>query len=121
MLFISVFMMNLIISKTKRISIFVWLIDIFVSHPSMNQSIGVHKKTEWLKIILAGGLLYLSFVLYFSGVQTVPVKHSAVLGYIDRIGAIVLGAYFFKEKLTKSVWLGGALILAAGLLVALFK
>lgn len=88
---------------------------------AMKQSIGVQKKTEWFKIILAGGLLYLSFVLYFSGVQTVPVKHSAVLGYVDRIGAIVLGAYFFKEKLTKSVWVGGSLIMAAGLLVVFFK
>ena len=52
----------------------------------------------------SGVLLFTSFILYFSGVQVVPVKHSAVLGYVDRIGAILLGAYFFKERLTKNVW-----------------
>lgn len=88
---------------------------------ALRQSVAVQEKTEWFKIILAGGLLYLSFILYFSGVQTVPVKHSTVLGYIDRIGAIILGAYFFKEKLTKSVWLGGSLIMVAGLLVVFLK
>jgi len=88
---------------------------------ALRQPIRVDRKTEWLKIVLAGALLYMSFVLYFSGVRTVPVKHSAVLGYVDRIGAIALGAYFFKEKLTRSVWVGGALIMAAGLLTILFK
>lgn len=88
---------------------------------ALRQSVAVKEKTEWIKIILAGGLLYLSFILYFSGIQTVPVKHSAVLGYVDRIGAIILGAYFFKEKLTKSIWLGGSLILTAGLLVVFLK
>lgn len=88
---------------------------------ALRQSVAVQEKTEWFKIFLAGGLLYLSFILYFSGIQTVPVKHSAVLGYVDRIGAIILGAYFFKEKLTKSVWLGGSLIMAAGLIMVFFK
>lgn len=88
---------------------------------TLRQSVAVQEKTEWFKIILAGGLLYLSFILYFSGIQTVPVRHSAVLGYVDRIGAIALGAYFFKEKLTKSVWWGGSLIMAAGLLVIFLK
>lgn len=87
----------------------------------LGQSLKVENKKEWFKIVIAGVLLYISFILYFSGVQVVPVKHSAVLGYVDRIGAILLGIYFFKEKLTKNIWLGGALIMGAGLLVVFFR
>ena len=40
-----------------------------------------------------------------------------ILGYIDRIGAIALGAYVFKEKLTKNILVGGALIIGASVLL----
>ena len=56
-------------------------------------------------------------MLYFAGSQTVSDLDRGVLGYIDRIGAIVLGALIFKEKLTKNIIIGGVLILGAGLLL----
>ncbi len=88
---------------------------------TLGQSIKIGEKKEKWMIVIAGVLLFLSFILYFCGVQIVPVKHSAVLGYIDRIGAILLGAYFFKERLTKNIWIGGTLILGASSLVLFFK
>lgn len=87
----------------------------------LKQSVKIKNKKERNQIFIAGILLYLSFILYFSGVQIVPVRHSAVLGYVDRIGAILLGAYFFKERLTKNVLIGGSLILGSGCLVTFFK
>lgn len=87
----------------------------------LRQSLKIKNGKEAVQMLGAGVLLYLSFVLYFSGTQLVPVRHTAVLGYVDRIGAIMLGAYFFKEKLTKNIWFGGSLIIVAGLLVVILK
>src|SRR3989338_9190896 len=84
------------------------------------ESLTVKNKLDWLKITAGGLLLYFSFMLYFYGSVSVSSLERGVLGYIDRIGAIVLGCWFFKEeraKLTKEVWIGGALILGAGLLI----
>ncbi|MBI2064603.1 MAG: EamA family transporter [Candidatus Yanofskybacteria bacterium] len=83
----------------------------------LRESLRVEKKMEIPKLVLGGALLYLSFILYFSGSATVSDMHRGILGYIDRIGAIALGAYFFKEKIDRNTWVGGMLILGAGLLV----
>ncbi len=86
----------------------------------LKESIGLESRSEMAKITVGGLLLYLSFLLYFSGSATVSPLDRGILGYIDRIGAIALGAYFFKEeraKITKEVWVGGALIIGASLLI----
>ena len=88
----------------------------------LNESVKVKQKSDWRLLILGGALLYFSFVLYFLGSATVGPIQRGVLGYIDRIGAIALGAYFFKEerdKITKNIWIGGALVLGAGLIIIL--
>ena len=72
------------------------------------------------KILLGGLLLYISFNLYFAGSATVSDLDRGIIGYIDRIGAIALGAWFFKEeraKINKEVWVGGTLIIGASLLI----
>lgn len=86
----------------------------------LSESLRVENKREWLKIITGGGLLCLSFLLYFWGAKTVGSIQLGVLGYIDRVGAIALGAYFFKEKITGNTIIGGLMILGAGLLVIFF-
>lgn len=84
---------------------------------AFNERLSVKNKNEWRKLILGGILLYISFVLYFEGSRTVGDLERGILGYIDRIGAIVLGVYFFKEKLTKNILIGGALIIGASVLL----
>ena len=63
----------------------------------------------------AGLLLFLSFILIFSGLKTVPVKHFSVLGYLDRVGAIAIGRFYWGEVFGPAVWIGGFLILIAEL------
>ena len=84
---------------------------------ALGDSVKVHHSREWPKIIAGGALLYLSFVLYFSGAETVSDLHRGVLGYIDRIGAILLGCWYFRQPITKNILIGGVLILGAGLLL----
>lgn len=87
---------------------------------AFRESLRVEDKKEWLKIIAGGALLCVSFILYFWGARTVSGIQLGVLGYIDRVGAIALGAYFFKEKITLNTIIGGFMILTAGLLVIFF-
>lgn len=87
---------------------------------ALGESLRVDNKSEWLKIIAGGALLCISFMLYFWGARTVSGIQLGVLGYIDRVGAIALGAYFFKEKITLNTIIGGLMILTAGLLVIFF-
>lgn len=82
----------------------------------LGESIRVNKKERW-KVILGGVLLYISFILYFAGSATVSDLHRGVLGYIDRIGALLLGAWWFRKPLTKNILIGAVIILGAGLLI----
>lgn len=68
---------------------------------------------QYLYIIFAGLLLFVSFILVFSGFKKVPVKHFAVLGYLDRLGAIAIAWFWWKESFGLNVWIGGAMILLA--------
>ena len=71
---------------------------------------------DWLPYVgVAGLLLFLSFILIFSGLKTVPVRHFSVLGYLDRVGAIAIGRFYWGEVFGPAVWLGGFLILLAEL------
>lgn len=87
---------------------------------ALKESLRVENGREWLKIAGGGILLCVSFVLFFLGARTVVPIQLGVLGYIDRVGAIALGAYFFKEKITGNTIVGGLMILGAGLLVIFF-
>lgn len=86
----------------------------------LKENVRVVNSKEIPKLVLGGALLYVSFILYFAGSTTVSDLDRGVLSYIDRIGAIVLGCLLFKDerkKLTKEVWIGGALILGSSLLI----
>ncbi len=67
------------------------------------------------QIVLAGLLLFVSFIFVFSGLKKVPVKHFAVLGYLDRIGAIIIGVLIWDESFGWNIWIGGSLVLLAEL------
>lgn len=81
----------------------------------------VENRKEGKKLIFGGVLLYLSFVLFFSGASHVRPLHLGLLSYIDRIGAILLAAIYFKEKITKNALVGGICILGASLLVLFLR
>jgi drug/metabolite transporter (DMT)-like permease len=55
-------------------------------------------------------------VLYFRGMKDVSANTAAILGYLEPISAILLGAVFLGEPLTLRTLGGGALILASGFL-----
>lgn len=87
----------------------------------LKESLRIGNKKEWLKITAGGLLLCLSFMWYFMGAKTVSGVQLGILSYIDRVGAIALGAYFFNETINRNTAIGGLMILGAGFMVIFFK
>ncbi len=61
----------------------------------------------------AGLLLFISFVLVFSGMTQIPVKHFSVLGYLDRLGVIAIDKFYWGKMLGSNVLVGGLIMLLA--------
>ncbi len=70
---------------------------------------------QYAYIGFAGVLLFISFILVFSGLKQVPVKHFSALGYLDRLGAVAIARFWWKESFGLNIWIGGLLILLAEL------
>jgi drug/metabolite transporter (DMT)-like permease len=57
-----------------------------------------------------------TFWLCFAGIKNIPAKQLGFVMYLDPLTAVLLSAAALREPLTVSTLLGGALILATGLL-----
>src|SRR4030067_1793936 len=55
-------------------------------------------------------------ILYFKGLQHVTANRAAVLGYIEPVGAIIIGIIFLSEHPPSISLIGGALIIFSGYL-----
>jgi drug/metabolite transporter (DMT)-like permease len=55
-------------------------------------------------------------ILYFQGLRTVTASRAAILGYLEPVCAIALGALFLSEAIMLRTVLGGALIVLSGYL-----
>lgn len=60
----------------------------------------------------------LAMLLFYQGLRLVRTDHVAVLSYIEPLAAVVLAALFLAEPLTWYTGLGGAAVLAGGIMVA---
>ena len=54
-----------------------------------------------------------AYVLYFSGMATLPVQSVAVLGYLEPAVSVLCSALFLHERMTPAGWIGALLILAS--------
>jgi drug/metabolite transporter (DMT)-like permease len=57
-------------------------------------------------------------LLYYHGLRRIPAERAAILTYVEPAAAMMVGWLLLGEPPTLAAWLGGALILAGGLLVA---
>jgi transporter family protein len=73
----------------------------------------------WFFLVLSGIATGLSWLCYYRALQLGPVSKVAPIDKLSVVFAIVLGVVFFGEKLTWSVALGGLLIAAGSVLIAL--
>ena len=70
-------------------------------------------------IVLVMGLVYtaLCFSLFTDGIRFVRVEHAGILGYLEPVTAPLWALLLVGEKPPLTTWLGGALIIAAGIAV----
>lgn len=66
-------------------------------------------------IVLLLGAVHTGFAycLYFSGMGSLPVQTVAILGYLEPVVSVLCSAFFLKESLSVSGWIGAVLILTA--------
>lgn len=74
-------------------------------------------------IVLLNGLIYtaLCFSLYTDGLRHIPVEHAGVIGYIEPVSAPLWAFLFLAEVPPLTSLAGGALIVAAGVLLVVLS
>ena len=70
-------------------------------------------------IVLVMGLVFtaLCFSMFTDGIRFVRVEHAGILGYLEPVTAPFWALVLVAERPPLTTWLGGALIIAAGMTV----
>ena len=75
---------------------------------------GIFSPGLWAVIVMGIAHSTIAPFLYFKGMQRVSANHGAILGYIEPVCAIILGAAFLGEDVQHRVVAGGFMILFSG-------
>jgi drug/metabolite transporter (DMT)-like permease len=83
------------------------------------QTVAGHYRPTWtdLGIVAIMGLIYtaLCFSLFTDGLRFVRVERAGILGYLEPVTAPLWALLLVGERPAVTTWLGGALIIAAGI------
>jgi transporter family protein len=102
--------------RTTVVVLFTWLIAYVARQPATFQTLSI--KT-WLFLVLSGFATGLSWLCYFRALQVGPASRVAPVDKLSVALVIVFGALFLGEKLTWGKALGGALMVAGAIAIAL--
>ncbi len=78
-------------------------------------------RRAWAYLLLAGVVTSASYLLLFRALKLGDVSAVAPVDRLSLVFAIIFGALFLKEKLTAQVIVGGVLMAAGALLIAIAK
>jgi transporter family protein len=84
-------------------------------------AVGGIEGKAWVYLLLAGVVTSASYLLLYRALEQGNVSRVVPLDRLSLVFAILLGAVFLQEKLTVQVVLGGALMAAGALLIAVAK
>lgn len=75
--------------------------------------------TEWAALATLG-VVHTAFTgaLFLTGLRLVPADRAAILTYAEPVSAVVLAALFLNERASAATLIGGAAVIAAGIIVA---
>ena len=90
----------------------VWALGEARELPSLN-------RRTWIFLVLSGFATGLSWLCYFRALQLGKASQVAPVDKLSVVLAIALAGLFLGEKLSWHQWLGGTLILAGAVLIAL--
>ncbi len=101
--------------RTTVVLVFAWLVAVMAAKPSAIQDFS--KKT-WLFLALSGVATGLSWLCYFRALQMGPASKVAPIDKLSVVFVLVFAALFLGEKLTTQTMLGGGLIAAGAVVLA---
>jgi bacterial/archaeal transporter family protein len=102
--------------RTSVVVVFTWLIAYVMRQPASFQAFS--GKT-WLFLVLSGLATGLSWLCYFRALQAGPASRVAPVDKLSVALVILLAALFLGERLTWSKGVGGLLIVAGAITIAL--
>jgi transporter family protein len=102
--------------RTSVVVIFTWLLAFVARQPA---SFHVPSNSTWLFLGLSGLATGLSWLCYFRALQLGPASRVAPIDKLSVVLVILFGFLFLNEKLTPGKMIGGALIFAGAIAVAL--
>lgn len=101
--------------RTTVVVVFAWLIA-YVARQSGTFHVPSNK--TWLFLALSGLATGLSWLCYFRALQSGPASRVAPIDKLSVALVILFGALFLGERLTWGKALGGALIVAGAIVIA---
>jgi bacterial/archaeal transporter family protein len=102
--------------RTSVVVVFTWLLVYMTRSPEGWQ--GFSNKT-WLFLTLSGLATGLSWLCYFHALQVGPASRVAPVDKLSVVLVILFAALFLGERLTPAKGLGGLLIMAGAIVLAL--
>ena len=102
--------------RTSVVVVFTWLIAYAMRQPASFQ---VLSGKTWLFLVLSGLATGLSWLCYFRALQAGPASRVAPIDKLSVALVILLAALFLGERLTWSKGVGGLLIVAGAITIAL--
>lgn len=103
-------------------------VQLFISALTVFPYVLLHKgfpnSLDFLSVLLllVLGIFHtgIAYILYFGSIDTIPVQSVAILGYVEPVLSVLIGALIFKEKLSAYGIVGAILILSSSLCNELF-
>lgn len=102
--------------RTSVVVVFAWGVALFLREPG---HFSVPSNRTWLFLTLSGLATGLSWICYFRALQLGPASRVAPIDKLSVALVIVAGTLFLGEKMTWGKTVGGILIVAGAIFVAL--
>ena len=102
--------------RTSVVVLFTWLLAYLTRQPGSLQ--GFSNQT-WLFLVLSGLATGLSWICYFHALQVGPASRVAPIDKLSVAMVILFSALFLGERLTWGKGVGGLLIVAGAIVIAL--
>jgi len=102
--------------RTTVVLIFTWLLAANVLSAAAFSSIS---RRTWIFLVLSGIATGLSWICYFRALQLGKASQVAPIDKLSVVSAIILAVIFLGEPLTTRVVIGGTLIAAGAIIMAM--
>ena len=102
--------------RTTVVVVFTWLVAYLARQPG---TFGAPSNKTWIFLVLSGFATGLSWLCYFRALQMGPASRVAPIDKLSVALVVLFGALFLGERLTWGKALGGGLIVAGAIVIAL--